>query len=77
MNGIIERLDKRLPLDETKGGIVSHGKRAAAMILNGLGFMNSRLYMASHFFQNKPVAQLLGGEIVALGSALRRSQRLM
>ena len=33
------------------------------MILNGLGFMNSRLYMTSHFFIDKPVAQLLGAEV--------------
>jgi hypothetical protein len=41
--GIIERIDARLVLDEKKGGLVSYGQRVAAMILNGLGFMNSRL----------------------------------
>jgi transposase len=63
--GIIEKIDKRLALSEKKGGIVSYGQRTAAMILNGLGFMNSRLYMTSHFFQNKPVSQLLGAEVTA------------
>lgn len=61
--GIIERIDARLELNERKGGIVSYGRRAAAMILNGLGFMNSRLSMTIHFFQDKPVAQLLGADI--------------
>lgn len=61
--GIIEKLDKRLELSTDKGGIVSHGQRVAAMILNGLGFMNSRLYMTTHYFQDKPVAQLLGSDI--------------
>ena len=63
--GIIERIDARLDLNDRKGGIVSHGRRVAAMILNGLGFMNSRLSMTTHFFQDKPVAQLLGAEISA------------
>ena len=61
--GLIERIDARLSLNEKKGGLVSHGRRVAAMILNGLGFMNSRLYMTSHFFKDKPVAQLLGAEV--------------
>lgn len=61
--GLIERIDSRIALDEQKGGIVSYGCRVAAMILNGLGFMNSRLYMTPHFFEDKPVAQLLGAEI--------------
>ena len=63
--GIIEKIDARLDLNERKGGIVSYGRRAAAMVLNGLGFMNSRLSMTTHFFQDKPVAQLLGAEIGA------------
>lgn len=63
--GLIERIDSRLELNEEKGGLVSYGRRVAAMVLNGLGFMNSRLYMTSHFFQDKPVAQLLGGEVEA------------
>jgi transposase len=63
--GIIDKLNTRLPLAKHKGGQVSHGHRAAAMILNGLGFMNSRLYMTSQFFNDKPVAQLLGADIQA------------
>ena len=54
--GIIERIDARLALNEKKGGLVSYGCRVAAMVINGLGFMNSRLYMTPHFFQDKPVA---------------------
>jgi transposase len=61
--GLIERIDSRIALDEQRGGIVSYGCRVAAMVLNGLGFMNSRLYITSHFFEDKPVAQLLGAEI--------------
>lgn len=63
--GIIEKIDARLELNEQKGGIVTYGRRVAAMVLNGLGFMNSRLSMTTHFFQDKPVAQLLGDELIA------------
>ena len=63
--GIIEKIDKRLELNERKGGIVTYGRRVAAMVLNGLGFMNSRLSMTTHFFQDKPVAHLLGSEVKA------------
>ena len=63
--GIIEKIDARLDLNERKGGLVTYGRRVAAMVLNGLGFMNSRLSMTTHFFQDKPVAQLLGDEIGA------------
>lgn len=63
--GIIEKIDSRIELNEDKGGIVSFGRRVAAMVLNGLGFMNSRLCMTAHFFQDKPVAKLLGDEVSA------------
>ncbi|KTD45046.1 IS1634 family transposase [Legionella parisiensis] len=63
--GIIDKIDARLDLNERKGGLVSYGRRVAAMVLNGLGFMNSRLSMTPHFFQDKPVAQLLGAELFA------------
>lgn len=63
--GIIEKIDARLALNERKGGLVTYGRRVAAMVLNGLGFMNSRLSMTTHFFQDKPVAQLLGSEVNA------------
>ena len=52
--GIIEKIDARLDLNDRKGGIVSHGRRVPAMVLNGLGFMNSRLSMTTHFFWERP-----------------------
>ncbi len=63
--GLIEKIDARLSLDQNKGGIVTHGKRVAAMILNGLGFVNSRLYMSQMFFHDKPVSALLGEDVSA------------
>ena len=53
--GIIEKIDARLDLNERKGGLVSHGRRVAAMVLSGLGFMNSRLSMPPIFFKISPL----------------------
>ena len=61
--GIVEKIDQRLPVG--KDAIVSMGQRALAMILNGLGFTNSGLYMVSHFFENKPVEKLIAPGIKA------------
>ncbi len=44
---------------------VSVGQAVKAMILCGLGFTNHRLYLASHFFNNKPTEQLIGAGIKA------------
>jgi transposase len=44
---------------------VSVGTATVAMILNGLGFSNRRLYLVSQFFATKPVEQLLGPGITA------------
>jgi len=35
------------------------------MVLNGLGFVNQRLYLFPKFFQDKPVARLIGESIKA------------
>jgi transposase len=45
--------------------MVSAGTSVVAMILNGLGFTNRRLYLSHQFFENKPVEKLLGEEIEA------------
>jgi transposase len=44
---------------------VSVGTATVAMILNGLGFSNRRLYLVSQFFASKPVEYLLGPGITA------------
>jgi transposase len=44
---------------------VSVGTATVAMILNGLGFSNRRLYLVSQFFATKPVEYLLGRGITA------------
>src|SRR2546428_858233 len=44
---------------------VSMGTATVAMILNGLGFSNRRLYLVPQYFGNKPVEHLLGAGISA------------
>ena len=46
-------------------GSVKHGHRVGAMILNGLGFINTALYMTPRFFYDKPIALLLGEGVTA------------
>ena len=58
--GLIPLIDACLPLHTKFGSKVSHGHRVASMILNGLGFMDYRLYMFPEFMENKPVERLLG-----------------
>ena len=45
--GLTEKVNTRLPLKENMGVKVTMGQRVAAMVLNGLGFMNDRLYTHS------------------------------
>lgn len=61
--GIVEKIDSHMPL--TQGAKTTHGERAMAMILNGLGFMDDRLYLFPRFLANKPVARLFGKELSA------------
>ena len=56
--GLIEKLDRRLPRYDVRR-IVSNGNAILAMILNGLGFSNRRLYLVPQFLQNKPIDRLL------------------
>jgi transposase len=35
------------------------GERAMAMIINGLGFIDTRLYIFSKFLKNKPIDKLI------------------
>jgi transposase len=62
--GIADKINEVLgPADPQR--IVSAGTSVVAMILNGLGFTNRRLYLTHQFFANKPVEKLLGEGIQA------------
>ncbi len=56
---LIERIDAKVPVSKEKGAKVSIGQRVAAMILNGLGFTDDRLYIFPEFLKNKPIARLI------------------
>jgi transposase len=55
--GLAEFLDEQAKGSRQK---VSVGTATLAMVLNGLGFSNRRLYLVSQFFENKPLERLLG-----------------
>jgi transposase len=74
--GIGELVDELVPQDLEQRRI-SVGQALKAMVLNGLGFANRRLYLTTRFFQHKPTGRLLGEGIEpehlnddALGKAL-------
>lgn len=60
---ISKLIDARFSIDSQRK--VSPGKAVVAMLLNGLGFTNRRLYLTSQFFANKPVERLLDAPISA------------
>ena len=60
---IAERINALLPVHEDR--VVSPGHAVVALILNGLGFTNRRLYLTPQFFAGKPVERLLDAPIKA------------
>lgn len=44
---------------------LSHGDAVVSMVLNGLGFTGTPLYMSPQYFEDKPIAELLGKDIEA------------
>jgi transposase len=55
--GIIKLIDERLKKDCQ--GEVTQGEAVAAMILNGLGFVNKPLTLTPQFFETKPLDILI------------------
>jgi transposase len=62
--GIGKLINELIPQNPKKRK-VSIGQAVKAMVLNGLGFANSTLYLTPHFFQNKPLDILIGEGIEA------------
>ncbi len=60
---IAGQIDAVLGADEKR--VVTAGQAFVAMILNGLGYTDRRLYITSQFFESRPVAMLLGADIKA------------
>jgi hypothetical protein len=57
-------IDALIPQDMTQRKL-SIGQILKGMVLNGLGFANQRLYLMPHFFEGKPVENLLGQGVLA------------
>jgi transposase len=60
---LADRIDALLPIHQKRK--VSPGTSVVAMVLNGLGFTNRRLYLTPQFFAIKPVARLLDAQVNA------------
>lgn len=52
-------IDQQIPQDCDKR-IISIGDAVKVMVLNGLGFVNQRLYLVPSFFESKPTERLIG-----------------
>jgi transposase len=57
-----EAIDQMI-LQDSEKRIGSVGQAVKAMGLNGLGFVDQRLYLIPHFFQDKPTQRLIGAGI--------------
>ena len=62
--GIAKRIDEKLWNGDERR-VISPGKAVVAMILNGLGFTNRRLYLTHQFYEDKPLDRLLDADIKA------------
>jgi transposase len=60
--GIMDKIDEQFGTVETG---LRYGYRVGAMLLNGLGFINTALYMTPRFFHDKPLSLLLGEGVTA------------
>lgn len=56
--GLVNKIDQLIPCGA--GANTTMGQRVKAMILNGLGFVDHRLYMFPKFMSNKPIERLFG-----------------
>ena len=62
--GIGDVIDSAIKQDDEKRN-VSIGQAVKAMVLNGLGFINQRLYLFPKFFQDKPIDRLIFDSVEA------------
>ena len=62
--GLIEKIDNLIPISKDKGANLTIGQRVAGMIINGLGFVDTRLYMYAEFLADKPLERLIGDDVL-------------
>ena len=61
---IVEKIDKLLPKNSYNHHI-THGEAVLAMVVQGLGFTNHRLYLSSHYFHHIALEGLFRPEVKA------------
>ena len=62
---LIEKIDKLIPISKDKGANLTIGQRVAGMIINGLGFVDTRLYMYADYLDDKPLDRFIGDNVLA------------
>jgi len=58
-----DKIDQTIQQDFARRGLTL-GQAAKAMVLNGLGFVNQRLYLVPRFFETKPTERLIGAGVL-------------
>ena len=61
---LVERINTRIGSTDPRR-VIQPGVAVMAMIINGLGFSNRRLYLTPQFFKNKCIEQLFEQDIKA------------
>jgi len=61
---LIKKIDVLIPINKNKGANLTIGQRVAGMIINGLGFVDTRLYMYANFLEDKPLERLIGDGVL-------------
>ena len=68
-HGLVAAIGKKLDIEnkinlrlqtQNRDNSLTRGQSVMAMVINGLGFIERRLYFVQNFFKNKPVEKLLG-----------------
>ena len=62
---LVARIDKGLPICDSRDSHVTHGQRVKAMIINGLGYTTHPLYQSPKFFEGKDLTRLIGAGVEA------------
>jgi transposase len=63
--GIVEIIDKKIPMLRNRKNGITRGQIVKALIINTLGFAEQRLYLVADFFKGIPVKALLGDNVTA------------
>ncbi len=72
---IAQRMDDRLLCDSQRK--ISPGRAVIAMILNGLGFTNRRLYLTDQFLESKAIERSFLHALVQLSASAQKLNAIM